>query len=127
MTKRNTYLRKKYEITEAVYRKMFTEGGGVCWICGKPPKPGTNLNVDHCHKTGKVRGLLDFMCNKKLIGRSRVEHAYKYRKAAEYLENPKDWRDDEINSVQRVVQGVQKKNRKPKHHQVRANKKRATR
>lgn len=127
MTKRDIYLRKHYHITEAVYQKMLAEGGGACWICGKPPKPGVSLNVDHCHVTGKVRGLLDFLCNKKLIGRSRVEHAYKYRKAAEYLENPKDWRDDELNTAQRVASAVSKKNKKSKHHKVRTDKKRSPR
>jgi hypothetical protein len=126
MSVRDKYLRKHYQITEAVYQKMLAEGGGACWICGKKPKPGVNLNVDHCHATGKVRGLLDFLCNKKLIGRSRVEHAYKYRKAAEYLENQKDWRDDELNTAQRVETPIPKKDRKSKYRKIRAHKKRAS-
>lgn len=36
---------------------MLKKQGGGCAICGIKPnkKP---LSVDHCHKTGKVRGLL---------------------------------------------------------------------
>lgn len=47
------------------YDKMLTAQNGVCAICKKPPltKP---LNVDHCHKSGKVRGLLCVKCNTHL-------------------------------------------------------------
>lgn len=48
---------------------MLKNQGGVCAICGKPEtsthKSGTmkSLAVDHCHATGKVRGLLCSACN----------------------------------------------------------------
>lgn len=103
LTRRDKYLRSKYGITEAIYFAMVKFGDGKCWICGRAPKPGKALNVDHQHLTkadkkagikfGKVRGLLDFFCNKYLIGRRKKEHAYMFRKAAAYLESDKDWRD----------------------------------
>lgn len=34
-----------------------------CWICDEPPPPGTSLHVDHCHRTGRIRGLLCAQCN----------------------------------------------------------------
>jgi hypothetical protein len=71
---------------------MLAHGNGACWICARVPKQGKNIPVDHDHRTEQVRGLLCFLCNKKLIGRARREHAWKYRKAAEYLESTKDWR-----------------------------------
>ena len=39
---------------------MYAECGGKCNICSKPED---TLCVDHCHKTGKIRGLLCFDCN----------------------------------------------------------------
>lgn len=52
------------------YDKMFSAQGGVCAACYKPEESkdkryGTtrNLAVDHCHATGKIRGLLCIRCN----------------------------------------------------------------
>jgi hypothetical protein len=36
---------------------------GLCAICGELPKEGKNLDLDHCHTTGKVRGFLCNNCN----------------------------------------------------------------
>lgn len=94
-SRRDTYLRKKYGITEEVYQVMLKEHDGRCWICLKYPtnKP---LNVDHDHKTGQVRGLLCFFCNKFLVGRRRREHAHLFSSTHLYLSNPYDWRDRAI-------------------------------
>lgn len=88
---RDQYLQRKYGITTEVYEKMFLEGDKVCWICCLPPKK-RRLAVDHDHSTGQVRGLLCFLCNKKMIGRAKKAHAWKFRRAALYLESPRDWR-----------------------------------
>jgi hypothetical protein len=101
-TKRDKYLLAKYDIDEKQYKKMLAHGGGKCWICKRPPKPGKNLNVDHQHLTkaerkagvkfGKVRGLLCFFCNKYMVGRRKSQHAYMFENAAAYLRATKDWR-----------------------------------
>lgn len=58
---------RKYGITAADYQKMIVEQGGVCAICLCPPtgrdKRHLRLHVDHCHTTGRVRGLLCYRCN----------------------------------------------------------------
>lgn len=43
---------------------MLDEQNGVCAICKFKPK--TVFHVDHCHSTGKVRGLLCINCNMAL-------------------------------------------------------------
>jgi hypothetical protein len=57
----------------AAYEKLREEQKDLCAICGNPeskidPQQGRpcTLAVDHCHKTGKVRGLLCFRCNTNL-------------------------------------------------------------
>jgi hypothetical protein len=46
---------------------MLQQQNGLCAICKKTETGKTsNLCVDHCHKTGKVRGLLCNNCNKGL-------------------------------------------------------------
>lgn len=91
MTKRDRYLRRTYGLTEAQYMKMLKLQGGKCWICQRPPKPGKNLHVDHDHKTDRVRGLLNYQCNRRLLGRGR-ENPELHRRAAEYLEREFDGR-----------------------------------
>lgn len=59
---KNRELKNKYKITLEQYNNMLIKQKGVCAICK------TNLNkkalsVDHCHSTGKVRGLLCHNCN----------------------------------------------------------------
>lgn len=62
-------LRACFGITPEQFDKMMSDQGGCCAICGKPPDKAKGhrhkhrLNVDHDHKTGKVRGLLCNNCN----------------------------------------------------------------
>jgi hypothetical protein len=52
-------------ITDDAYEQLLAEQEGGCAICGNPPKT-RRLSVDHNHRTGKVRGLLCFRCNRGL-------------------------------------------------------------
>ena len=67
---RNKYLQSKYGIGLKHYHRMFKAQDGKCAVCARPPKPGKNLHVDHDHATGEVRGLLDYYCNRRVIGRN---------------------------------------------------------
>jgi len=63
---RNRQYQKAYGIDVAEYDRMLAAQNGVCKIC-KTDKPKTHGNkyfaVDHCHVSGKVRGLLCSSCN----------------------------------------------------------------
>ncbi|ADF42419.1 endonuclease VII [Synechococcus phage S-CBS2] len=66
-------LRRDYGITLEQYEEMDQKQGGVCSICSS--RPGSRrLSVDHCHSTGKVRGLLCSNCNTAigLLGDNRA-------------------------------------------------------
>lgn len=54
-------IKKRYGITIEEYDAMLERQSGVCAICKK--HRGKRLSVDHCHTTGKVRGLLCNQCN----------------------------------------------------------------
>jgi hypothetical protein len=62
---------KKYGITVDEYESMHDAQNGLCAIC-KKPETKTNqygkirLAVDHCHESGKNRGLLCMNCNRAL-------------------------------------------------------------
>lgn len=72
------------------YDRLLALQGGVCAICGKPPKRN-RLAVDHNHDTGAVRGLLCFRCNYG-IGWFQSDAA-RLRKVLGYLESMEDHRD----------------------------------
>lgn len=70
---RDKHLRRKYGINSAQYDALLESQGGVCALCRKDEsvvrraKSGReSLAVDHCHETGRVRGLLCFKCNTAL-------------------------------------------------------------
>ncbi|WUO53289.1 endonuclease VII domain-containing protein [Streptomyces sp. NBC_00280] len=74
------HLRRKYGITEAERDELIASQKGVCCIC----LAASAVQVDHCHKTGRVRGVVCFNCNSGL-GLLRDDPDAMYR-AADYLE-----------------------------------------
>lgn len=78
---------KKYGLTEEAYELMVSSQDGRCLICVK--RPDDRLVVDHCHETGRVRGLLCRTCNASLGGFQ--EDPRLLRKAAAYLELEGFW------------------------------------
>lgn len=55
------HLRNKYNLELETFKEMHARQDGKCLICGVVPNE--RLCVDHCHKTGEVRGLLCRQCN----------------------------------------------------------------
>ena len=60
---------RQYGLSIEDWEDIFNKQNGVCAICNLPETvidKGTKrrLAVDHCHSTGKIRGLLCTKCNK---------------------------------------------------------------
>lgn len=56
-------LRRYYDINLEEYREIEKSQNYKCKICLQTNKHTRMFAVDHCHKTGKVRGLLCTNCN----------------------------------------------------------------
>lgn len=81
---RNYWLIKKFNISLDQYKEMLIAQDYKCYICCKSDSElDRSLAVDHCHATGKVRGLLCGNCN-RFLGQiqDRVDIA---KKLLEYL------------------------------------------
>lgn len=62
--KRYRELKQKYNTTPEHYDEMLTIQNHSCKICGiHQDKLNRKLAIDHCHITGKIRGLLCLHCN----------------------------------------------------------------
>lgn len=82
---------RKYGIDSDCYWEMHEAQDGLCAIClsmeTNTPGRGSKvarLSVDHCHETGRVRGLLCFKCN-TMLGNMN-DDPERLRRAADYLE-----------------------------------------
>lgn len=78
-TKRSWNVKSRYGITHDEVERMSAEQDGKCAICcddlGK-------FHIDHCHNTGRVRGLLCSFCNRSL---TIIEDERLHRAALAYL------------------------------------------
>lgn len=81
--RKNWHLKKTFGITLEQYREMLSDQNGTCAICLREDSSDRMLAVDHCHKTGKVRGLLCQMCN-RAIGQLDDDIS-RLRRAIDYL------------------------------------------
>ena len=64
LSQRDRQLLVSFGITEADYQLMFDYQQGQCGICKTHQDDlSKRLAVDHCHETGRIRGLLCVKCN----------------------------------------------------------------
>lgn len=64
---RDYHLRRFYGLSLTQFNTMLENQKGCCLICNtNNPKGQGSFHVDHCHTTGKIRGLLCSNCNTKL-------------------------------------------------------------
>src|SRR3954467_6012016 len=57
------HLRDKYGLSLEAYAALLQKQNGCCAICSSKEK---RLNIDHCHKSRKLRALLCGPCNRLL-------------------------------------------------------------
>lgn len=79
----------RYGISPEKFEELWQSQGGSCGICGlqfaeKPTRKLDRANIDHCHETGTVRGLLCLKCNTGLGALGDNQEGV--RKALSYLE-----------------------------------------
>jgi hypothetical protein len=94
-TSLSSRLKRLFNITLEDYDNMLKSQNGTCAIC-KQTETKMNkflgipkrLAVDHCHMTGKVRGLLCFHCNSS-IGKLK-DSVELLQNAIEYLKKSKE-------------------------------------
>jgi hypothetical protein len=94
---KNRNLYTKFGITLEQYNNMFLSQGGCCKICDTHQTDlKKTLAVDHCHKTGNIRGLLCHHCNVALgylkendhIMQNMIDYVKKHKpELAEYNTN----------------------------------------
>jgi hypothetical protein len=65
---RPSKLKRQYGISVEEYEALLASQNGRCAICfsNSPGSRTTHFHVDHCHKTGAVRGLLCHKCNRAI-------------------------------------------------------------
>lgn len=61
-------LLRRYGLTKSEWSQRLQKQNDLCALCREPGRTGKygKLNVDHCHETGRVRGLLCNRCNHAL-------------------------------------------------------------
>src|SRR5688572_14825078 len=92
--KRN--LKRNFGLDDSTYTKILKFQNGRCAICGtdKPGGRGNRLHVDHCHQSGRIRGLLCFRCN-QAIGQFQ-ENTSSLERAVMYVRGELPTYDDSL-------------------------------
>ena len=82
--KKSQHLRYYYGISIKEWEKLIEDQKGICPICREYLLEDRKSHLDHCHKTGKIRGILCSKCN-YLLGVAKddtvlLKRAIKYLK-----------------------------------------------
>lgn len=59
----NRHMETKYGLARTQYNEMIESQHNQCKICGVSFGDRYTIHIDHCHVSGKVRGLLCYNCN----------------------------------------------------------------
>lgn len=77
-------LKVNFNLAPGQWDVMFLDQGSKCAICKRTDPVGKHWHTDHCHITGKVRGILCHKCN-LMLGHGD-DRADLLRSGADYLE-----------------------------------------
>jgi len=83
---RISHLKVKYGISRDEFLKIWEIQKELCALCLRPISG--KIHVDHCHKTGKFRGLVHHKCN-TLLGMADDDLVV-LKRAVEYIERFED-------------------------------------
>lgn len=64
--------KRKYGLSKEQWLMIFNDQDGKCFICNRKLKIGgrttpRTASTDHCHETGKIRGILCMGCNTRIV------------------------------------------------------------
>lgn len=92
---RDRLLRMKYGISDQQFEEQLQRQNGLCPLCGEKAlsTQGRKGSVDHCHDTGKIRGILCGKCNAALF-RIEEDHGWAMR-ALNYVKLGGIWGETE--------------------------------
>jgi len=97
--------RWSYGLPRGTYAKMLADQNGLCAICGSNSPGGITkrFHIDHCHKTGVVRGLLCTSCNMGFgrfkDSKAALAEAVRYLEKSEQLSNLAEGRSKSRNRL----------------------------
>lgn len=80
---RTTTRLNRYGLSKVKFDSLLEEQQHACAICRRGLSARKETHVDHCHETGRVRGILCFTCNKALGMLGDNEHGL--LRALEYI------------------------------------------
>jgi hypothetical protein len=82
LIRREGALRRKYGIGNEDFARLLAAQDGRCALCREVPaarrrhtptgREWTALHIDHCHETGRIRGLLCHRCNTQVGWTERI-------------------------------------------------------
>ena len=83
---------KTYGLTKDQWYEIYNKQDGKCYLCERTEKKirssrSKYLTVDHCHVTGKIRGLLCVNCNGAILPPFEKDHELALRILKYLLKN----------------------------------------
>lgn len=77
--------KRKYGVTPESFDSMFEAQCGACQICRRVFEGPRAPHVDHCHRSGKVRGLLCTRCNTQVGVLEKLEERGLLDRVCDYV------------------------------------------
>lgn len=80
---------KLYGMSHPEFETMLRSQNNCCALCDEALKMSgpTGLNIDHCHVTGKIRGIVCHKCNMMLGFVDKGDWFNKLQRVANYIAN----------------------------------------